>query len=173
MRPAAAMVIIDDLDAAGRVTRPLAVLDDNGVLKVFLWGTPEEVAASSARLGGVASEGHRWPADPQGRYRWSLRVPPALTEAALHRLSDGWRHLAVHGAGDIRASSDDAAAAPGLRDWAEGVGGALVMVTGPSPGGDGFDPWGTPPPGLDIQRRLIAQFDPARIINPGRLPGGI
>jgi glycolate oxidase FAD binding subunit len=173
MPRAAATVVIDDLDAAGRVTRPLAVLDDNGVLRVFLWGTPEEVAASSARLGGVAGEGHRWPADPQGRYRWSLRVPPALTATALQRLPVGWRYLAIHGAGEIRAASEDAGAAPDLRDWAEDAGGALVMVVGPSPGDDGFDPWGSPPPGLDIQRRLIAQFDPARVINPGRLPGGI
>lgn len=173
MPPAAATIIIEDLGAAGRVTRPLAVLDDDGVLKVFLWGTPEEVAACGARLGGVASEGHRWPADPQGRYRWSLRVPPALTGAAVQRLPEEWTYLAVHGAGDIRVSSDDAGAAHALRDWAEGVGGALVMVMGPSPGDDGFDPWGKPPPGLDIQRRLIAQFDPARVINPGRLPGGI
>ena len=173
MPPAAATVVIEDLEAAARVTRPLAVLDDDGVIKVFLWGTREEVAASSARLEGVASEGHRWPADPEGRYRWSLRVPPALTGAAVQRLPDGWRHLAVHGAGEIRAASEDAGAAPALRDWAEGVGGALVMVMGPSPGDDGFDPWGRPPPGLDIQRRLIAQFDPARVINPGRLPGGI
>jgi hypothetical protein len=36
-----------------------------------------------------------------------------------------------------------------------------------------LDPWGALPPGLDLQRRLIAQFDPARILNPGRLPGGI
>jgi glycolate oxidase FAD binding subunit len=53
------------------------------------------------------------------------------------------------------------------------VGGALVMVDRPQGGADGLDPWGAPPPGLEIQRRLIAQFDPARIINPGRLPGGL
>ena len=173
MPRAAATVTIDDLEAAGRVTRPLAVLSDNGVIRVFLWGTPEEVVATSARLGGVVSEGLRWPADPQGPFRWSLRVPPALIGTALERLPGRWRHLAVYGAGDIRAASNDAEGAQDLRDWAEGVGGALVTVARP-PGGDaGLDPWGSPPPGLGIQRRLIAQFDPARVINPGRLPGGI
>jgi glycolate oxidase FAD binding subunit len=173
MPRAAATVTVDDLEAAGRVTRPLAVLSDNGVIRVFLWGTPEEVVATSARLGGVVSEGLRWPADPQGPFRWSLRVPPALIGTALERLPGRWRHLAVYGAGDIRAASNDAEGAQDLRDWAEGVGGALVTVARP-PGGDaGLDPWGSPPPGLGIQRRLIAQFDPARVINPGRLPGGI
>jgi hypothetical protein len=91
----------------------------------------------------------------------------------VRRLPGGWRHLAVYGAGDIRAASDDAQGAEDLRAWAEGAGGALVIVSRPPGGDDGFDPWGSPPPGLDIQRRLIAQFDPARIINPGRLPGGL
>ena len=169
---ASATVTVDEVGAARRVTRPLAVLDDNGVIRVFLWGTPEEVTASSARLGGVISQGHRWPVDPAGPYRWSLRVPPAMTAAAVDRLPGGWRHLAVHGAGDVRAASDDAVGAEDLRGWAEGSGGALVVVESPADG-ERLDPWGSPPPGLDIQRRLIAQFDPGRVINPGRLPGGL
>ncbi len=170
---AAATVVIDDLEVAQRVTRPLAVLDDDGVIRVFLWGTPEEVAATSARLGGSISEGHRWPRDPEGRFRWSLRVPPALTASAVGRLPGGWRYLAVHGAGDIRVGSDDSAGAGELRGWAEQMGGALVVVEAPKEALDGLDPWGSLPPGLEIQRRLIAQFDPGRVINPGRLPGGL
>jgi hypothetical protein len=51
------------------------------------------------------------------------------------------------------------------------VGGHLVVTKGIP---DVFDPWGSLlPPGLDIQRRLIAEFDPGRVINPGRLPGGL
>jgi glycolate oxidase FAD binding subunit len=173
MPRAAATVTIDDPEAVTRVTRPLAVLDDDGVTRVFLWGTPEEVAAASARLGGAVSDGHEWPEDPRGRFRWSLRVPPALTGTGARRLPDGWRHLAVHGAGDIRAASEDDLGAAELREWAEGVGGALVVVERPPDRADGLDPWGAIPPGLEIQRRLIAQFDPARVINPGRLPGGI
>ena len=171
--PASATVTIDVIEVANRVRRPLAVLERNGVIEVFLWGTAEEVAASSSRLGGVAVEGHRWPADPEGPYRWSVRVPPALTSAAIGRLPAGWDHLAVHGAGDIRAASPDSDGADGLRNWAESSGGALVSIQAPTAGLDGLDPWGSPPPGLEIQRRLIAQFDPGRVINPGRLPGGL
>jgi glycolate oxidase FAD binding subunit len=170
--PAAATVAIADLDAAGRVRRPLAVLEHDGSIEVFLWGTAEEVDASAARLEGVVREGHHWPADPSGPYRWSLRLPPALTPEGLSRLPNGWSHLAIHGAGEIRAASEDAGGADDLRGWAEGAGGALVVVESP-PDSDGLDPWGSPPPGLEIQRRLIAQFDPARILNPGRLPGGL
>ncbi len=168
-----ATVVIDDIEAAGRVVRPLAVLEHDGVIEVFLWGTPEEVAASSARLGGEPSSGHRWPADPEGPYRWSLRVPPAQTASALERLPNGWHYVAVHRAGDIRAASPDAGGAAELREWVEGVGGALVVVEAPADGLNGLDPWGSPPPGLEVQRRLIAQFDPGRILNPGRLPAGL
>lgn len=169
---ASATVTVGDQALLSQVTRPLAVLEDNESTRVFLWGTPEEVTAASSRLGGEVVAGHRWPADPEGVFRWSLRVPPALTSDALKRLPPVWEYLAVHGTGDIRASSDDPIGAASLREWAESAGGALVVVSAPN-GDAGIDPWGAPPAGLDLQRRLIAQFDPGRIINPGRLPGGL
>jgi glycolate oxidase FAD binding subunit len=171
--PAAATVTVDELEAAAKVRRPLAVLEHDGLIDVFLWGTPEEVDATSARLEGQVKEGHLWPSDPEGPYRWSLRLPPALTSEGVARLPGGWSHLAIHGAGEIRAASERPDGAGDLRGWAEGAGGALVVVQAPRDSLDGLDPWGRPPPGLDLQRRLIAQFDPARIINPGRLPGGL
>jgi glycolate oxidase FAD binding subunit len=170
--PARATVTIDDLGAAMQVTRPMAVLDEAGTYRVYLWGTHEEVASAAARLGGETVEGHRWPADPEGPYRWSLRVPPVLTSEAVSRLPSGWRHLAIHGVGEVRAASDEAHGAADLRSWAEQAGGALVVVSSPDDA-DGLDPWGQPPPGIELQRRLIAQFDPARVINPGRLPGAL
>jgi len=171
--PAAATVTIDDLDLATPVIRPLAVLEEDGAIRVLLWGTEEEVAATGALLDGVGEPGHRWPSDPSGPFRWSLRVPPAMTTEAITRLPSDWRYLAIHRVGEIRAASEDSEGAMGLRSWAEQRGGSVVVVDAPPGGLDGLDPWGTPPAGLDIQRRLIAQFDPARIINPGRLPGGI
>jgi glycolate oxidase FAD binding subunit len=169
---AAATVSIDDPSAASVVTRPLAVLEENSRTRVFLTGTPEEVTAASDRLGGAAVDGHEWPADPRGPYQWSVRVPPVLTSQAIGRLPSGWRYLAIHGAGEIRAASDVADGATDLREWAEGAGGGLVIVEAPSHVPE-IDPWGTPPPALDLQRKLIAEFDPARVINPGRLPGGL
>jgi len=171
--PAGATVTVDSPEQASAIARPLAVLEENESTRVFLWGTSEDVSALSARLDGDSVDGLDWPADPSGPYRWSIRVPPALTSRAIGHLPDGWRYLAIHGVGDIRAASDDGEGASDLRAWAESVAGHLVVVEAPTDALQGFDPWGAPPPGLDLQRGLIAEFDPARIINPGRLPGGI
>ena len=171
--PAAATVAVDDPGQASAIARPLAVLQENDGTRVFVTGTAAEVEAKVERLGGGYEGGHDWPPDPPGRFRWSLRVPAASTREAIERLPEGWRYLAVHGVGDVRAGSNDRSGAAEVRSWAESIGGHLVVVQAPEGALDGFDPWGTPPPGLQIQRRLIAQFDPARVINPGRLPGGL
>jgi glycolate oxidase FAD binding subunit len=166
----AVTVEVDDLESASRIARPLAVLETNGQVSVYLRGTEAEVEGQSERLGGRARPGLDWPADPTGPWRWSLRVPPAATVAGIERLPSDWDYLAVHGVGEIRCASPTSEGAAGLREWAESLGGALVMTTGDPAT---FDPWGAPPPALDLQRRLIGEFDPARVINPGRLPGGL
>ncbi|MCL2394695.1 MAG: FAD-binding oxidoreductase [Acidimicrobiaceae bacterium] len=59
-----------------------------------------------------------------------------------------------------------------LRRYAGGLGGTVVVLDGP-PGSIGdVDRWG-PVPGLDLMRRIKAQFDPERILSPGRFVGGI
>jgi glycolate oxidase FAD binding subunit len=168
--PGTATVLVDDLEQAARIVRPLAVLEMDGQLKVFLQGTEAEVDAQIERLGGKSTTGLEWPTDPTGTWQWSLRVPPARTTEALTRLPADWAHVAIHGVGEIRAASDTADGADGLRAWAEAAGGSLVMTKGHPAS---FDPWGTPPAGLALQKRLVAEFDPARVINPGRLPGGV
>ncbi|HEY6629639.1 MAG TPA: FAD-binding protein [Acidimicrobiia bacterium] len=173
MPPAKATVTNPDPDRLHLLSRPLAVLESDGVTKVFLWGIDQEVEANARQIGGELTPGHVWPNDPEGEFKWSMRIPPAVTAAATSRLPDGWRYLAIHGAGEIRLGSDDAAGASALREWAEANAGGLVVVDSPAGSLPDFDPWGAPPQGLDIQRRLIGQFDPSRVINPGRLPGGI
>lgn len=171
--PAAATVTVDSVRKATLVSRPLAVLEDRAGVHVYLWGTAAEVDAVAERLEGSRNNGHDWPEDPSGPFRWSLRVPPALVSEATGRLPDNWDYVASHGVGEVRAASQDPDGAPDLRRWAEGVGGALVVVGAPRDELGDFDPWGAPSPAVELQRRLIAQFDPARVINPGRLPGGL
>jgi glycolate oxidase FAD binding subunit len=168
---------VTDAAAAARIAyRPLAVLETNDAAVVIVGGTEHEIAGQAADLGSSPSPGVRWPELPPTPWRVVLRVPPARTGDAVARLRaiDGAAFIAAHGVGEIQvAGSSEAAAAFGeVRHWAESVGGALVVAHRPGPDAL-FDPWGTPPATLDLQRRVKAAFDPAGIANPGRLPGRI
>lgn len=172
--PAAATVTVTDRERAiGLVHRPLAVLSDRQRTRVYLSGTGAEVAAQIERLAGETEVGLRWPIEPPGPLRWSLRVPPTQIEAGLARLPLDWSYVAQHGVGivDIGAATPDESA--DLRSWAESVGGSLVLVSAPPAVYHDLDPWGSSPATIELQRKLIEAFDPARILNPGRLAGGL
>jgi len=170
---ASATVTLDDPGVAGLVYRPLAVLADLSDTKVFLAGTHAEVEAQAMRLGGVREEGLVWPQPIPGETTWSLRVPPSMVDSALTRIPSSAIRIAQLLVGEISFSADRLEGMVDLRRWAESVGGRLVVTKAPAPLYEMFDPWGSPPPALDLQRRLIEAFDPQRVINPGRLPGRI
>lgn len=169
-----ATVSVDDADAALDVAyRPIAVIETDGQSKVFLGGTAAEVEGQVAALGGTAEHGWTWDSEPTGAIRWSIRVPPAVQREAIRLLPASWSYQAGIGVGEIKAASTNADGAGALREWAEARGGALVIVDAPVDLYEGFDPWGTPPKSLPIQRRLVQMFDPCRVLNPGKLPGGV
>ena len=153
----------------GEVYRPLAVLQEARTTSVYLAGTSEEVAAQIERLPGENQPGLIWPSLPTGLWTWSLRVPPARASDFVPALPTNFVHQV--GVGEIAFATDDTYGMEDLRMGVETAGGSLV-VTGRPPGGE-FEPWGRPPPGIEIQARLAAAFDPAHILNPGRLPGRI
>lgn len=165
--------VADGDRALATAYRPTAVVEADGVAKVYLGGTEAEVDGQVESLDGTVVSGWSWEPEPTGVVGWSLRVPPASTRSAIERLPSGWRYQAGLGVGEIKAASVDAEGAAGLRAWAESQGGALVIVSGPAALYSDMDPWGTPPPGLKVQRELIRRFDPCRVVNPGRLPGGL
>lgn len=172
--PGAATVTVEDLErAVGLVYRPLAILSDRSRTRVYLGGSEEELEAQIDRLGGHHEQGHQWPVTPPGTVRVSLRLPPAHLQAGVSRLPATWSYVAQHGVGIIEIGADSAAGVSDLRSWAESVGGALVLVAAPAALYDELDPWGRPPATIELQRQLVAAFDPARILNPGRLPGGV
>jgi glycolate oxidase FAD binding subunit len=176
-RPEAeATVSVEDAGAAWRALhRPAAVLETDRGSWAFLAGTHSEVEAQSARVGVDVREGHHWPRQPQGEITWSLRLPPARLGAGVSRLPPGSGYVAQHGVGEVvfSTSLDHLGDLVELRGWAESEGGHLVLTDGPAAVYLRIDPWGTPPPGLELQRRLLASFDPAGILNHGRLPGGL
>jgi hypothetical protein len=98
-----------------------------------------------------------------------------VTEA-VDRVSDlgAARFVAQHGVGVVDASWNEVAEAQlkDLRNWAEWVGGSLVIHRrGPLSGS--LSAWGGVPSTLAIERRLKDLFDPDRVCNPGVLAGGL
>ncbi len=160
-------------EALASTYRPLAVLEADGQGSVVLGGHPAMVEAQVEALGGNAEQGEVWPAPLATAVRCEVRVPARATAEAIDHVPAGWRYRARFGVGLVRIGADEADAGTlgELRTWVESVGGRLVVAAAPP--SLGLDPWGTPPAGVEIQRRLIAGFDPAGISNSGRLPGGV
>ena len=66
--------------------------------------------------------------------------------------------------------------AAGLRDARIAVGaagGSLTICEAPPAIRPTVDPWGPPPPSIDLMRALKDRFDPDRRLAPGRFVGGI
>ena len=170
-----ATVMVDDPEQAGAAYRPLAIIEDRAATRVYLGGTGAEVAAQADALGGTGTSGLQWPEPPSGAVRITVRVPAGRVREACDRLPSHWDYRAAHGVGEIRAATDaaDSAEIVALREWAEACGGALVVAAAPEDLAAQVDPWGKAPPSLSLQRRVKAAFDPAGVMNPGRLPGGL
>jgi len=54
------------------------------------------------------------------------------------------------------------------RAAAESAQGSLVLMAAPTGVADELGAWGTPPPTLEVMRRIKRAFDPDGILNPGR-----
>ncbi len=168
-----ATVEVTDATRAWHVAyRPLAVLETDTGTKVYLQGTAREVEAQAERLGGSVSAGLDWPEPVSAEQSpvLSLRSPPATMREAIERLPAGSRFIAQHGVGEVTFAGGSVEQWAELREWSESRGGSLVVVGGMRP--PAFDPWGARPSGLALQRRIMAGFDPAGVLNPGRMPGG-
>ncbi len=180
---ATATVAVEAPEAARlSVYRPLAVLGiggpgRSGVGALSLGGTPEEVEAQAAALGGDVSNTLDWPGPNDDPLRVSFRVPARLVDEALARARDfdagSW--IAQYGVGLVEAgyqrlSADGFAAA---RSWAESAGGSLVIEAAPDDVRAEWGTWGTAPGSAALQRQIKQRFDPAGICNPGILPGGV
>lgn len=172
-----AMLEVTNLDAAIRLAyRPHAIVETNDATTVYLAGTAAEIRAQADLIGGRFLSGHRWPAPLTGSWELLIRVPPGAMRSLVDLVKDqGWAFQAAHGTGEIRfvVGNEDTEHLASLRIAAESAGGSLIVGRAPRDTDFDFDPWGTPPDAVDLQRRVKGAFDPAGIANPGRLPGGI
>jgi glycolate oxidase FAD binding subunit len=60
-----------------------------------------------------------------------------------------------------------------LRARLRGEGGMVVVLRASSSLPDDVDRWGGSPPAIEVMRAVKQQFDPDRLLNPGRFVGGI
>jgi glycolate oxidase FAD binding subunit len=179
-RPPVEVTLAFDLDEAKMISRvnqwagqplPLsATAWEAGVLRVRLAGAESAVAAARAKLGGEeVADGarywedlreHRLPFFAGGRALWRLSVaqtaaPLALAGAQLIEWGGGQRWVS------------GALGQEPARDAAQRAHGHATLFRGGDKAGGVFHP--LPPALAKIHRRLKASFDPAGILNPGRM----
>ncbi len=82
-------------------------------------------------------------------------------------------HLAGETASDERFRQGVVEAVNRLRAFAQEAGGNVVILKAPPEVKSRVDVWGLAEKALSLMRRPKAEFDPQRILNPGRFVGGI
>lgn len=127
--------------------------------------------------------GYPWPLDPTGPgtstgVQLKLTcVLSAVAELVSWCRTNGFTVRGSAGTGVLYAYAEhtDPEVLQWLRDRCVRHGGSLVVLdAGDKPGlvATGFDLWGRVP-GLALMRRVKAEFDPERVLAPGRFVGGI
>ena len=144
--------------------RPAAILLTPGRLSIDLVGSTADVTAPTGTSTCDA------PGEPAGRGLVDLGVAPVAVAAVVAELERRGRdYIAEFGIGQCRIAIDTPGDLETLRALARVHDGHAVVVDGPEDLRG--DPWGVPPQGLAIMRRIKQAFDPAGILNPGWFVG--
>ncbi|HET7310183.1 MAG TPA: FAD-binding oxidoreductase [Mycobacteriales bacterium] len=194
--PARRVVSVDAADPGGLVREVLrsplepVALEWDGVRLHAVFETVEAAADTQARaLLALAGAGEVTDALPEafGARPWdhgqlAMKVTHRISALSavldvVRRQLPGCRLAAHAGSGVLYAGvSADAAdiigAVDQLRRDVAVHDGSVVVVDAPQQVKDQLDVWG-PVPGIDVMRRVKAQFDPDGRMSPGRFVGGI
>ncbi|MEO7742443.1 MAG: glycolate oxidase subunit GlcE [Usitatibacter sp.] len=140
-----------------------------GVLRVRLSGAETAIDAARKRLGGEELDGrdywrdlreHRLPFFAVGKPLWRLSVPQTAATFELPSVQ------LIEWGGGLRWVSTDLDA-DAIRSTVEKVGGHATLFRGGDKAAGVFHP--LQPAILKIHRRLKLAFDPAGVLNPGRM----
>jgi glycolate oxidase FAD binding subunit len=141
--------------------RPAAILLTPSRLTVDLVGSAADVTAPAGMTAGPA------PPEPTGSGLLDIGVPPVALPTVVADLEQrGLPYVAEFGVGVCRVAISSSADRDTLRALAHAHAGHAVVIDGTDDVRS--DPWGEPPPGLAIMRRIKQAFDPAGILNPGQ-----
>jgi glycolate oxidase FAD binding subunit len=148
----------------------LEQLSSHRLIARFL-GSKDAVERMVAELGWNRSDPSVWVEhsrrDPSSWAR--IAVPRHKLHGILLAMPGGDEWWASPGVGIVNWSIAGAAAAVrDARALAEASGGSLVMLAGPDSLRREIGAWGSPPPTLELMKRLKNAFDPERTLNPGR-----
>jgi glycolate oxidase FAD binding subunit len=131
-----------------------------------------------------------WTRHDAVRERGSLRVKLSAPPSRLGEMARAWlppllgelspAAAAIYPTLGLAFASGEPASGAGLvagiRDVRAAIvaaGGSLVVCEAPATIRPALDPWGPPPPSIELMRALKERFDPERRLAPGRFVGGI
>jgi glycolate oxidase FAD binding subunit len=162
-------------DAEEALATPLSpsaveLASDGRVLARYL-GSPAAVDRVVSSLEWEEQDAAIWGRDARSAPEMWARIAAPRTElrTLVAHLPSGDRWWASPGAGIAHwAVGGDARTVTETRSRVEAAGGTLVMLAAPDDFMRQVGAWGTPPPTIDVMRRLKHAFDPQGILNPGR-----
>ena len=172
-----------DLEAAWREARralelklpPTALeLESSGEsgfrLTARIEGTGDAVARVRRELGWEAAGDGFWDAYcQQTASTWArVSVAPIRLVEVLRQLPQAARWFAHAGNGVVHWFDGEAAAMRDVREVAERMGGALVLLAAPTELKRQLGAFGRDPSGIELMRGLKAAFDPRGVMSPGR-----
>ena len=147
----------------------LELFSDGRVIARY-FGSPDAVDVTVRATGWAETDGSVWREHSRSALtQWArIAAPRDALRRVIESLPQGARWWCSPGVGVAHWSFGDAEELVRVRKTAEAAGGSLVLMAAPDDVKQKVGAWGTPPPTLDVMRRLKDAFDPDHVLNPGR-----